>query len=233
MDSLGLRLRSASSDQVRSDLFLDARVGRDAADQRFQLVYDRAGQSAQLITLDGAAVGAAAVGSRLESPSLSFTLQPPPGEARGYELDLIPAAAVASEIMNNLSATPRANTNLIDVYFLAPDPLIVPRILNLTATELRQRGAERAARRATADIDFIEQRLDSARIQLARSAAQIRAFRQSGAYSDLSAQEQQLVARIQTLDDQLRTSDERRSALADVERDLRARGPRACGTCRR
>ena len=101
VDSLGLRLRSASSDQVRSDLFLDARVGRTTPDQRFQLVYDGAGRSAQLRTLDGTAVGTAAVGSRLESPSLSFTLQPPPEETRVYALDLVSAAAVAAEIMNN------------------------------------------------------------------------------------------------------------------------------------
>ena len=225
VDSLGLRLRSASSDQVRSDLFLDARVGRTTPDQRFQLVYDGAGLSAQLRTLDGTAVGTAAVGSRLESPSLSFTLQPPPEEARVYELDLVSAAAVASEVMGNLSAAPRRSTNLIDVYFLAPDEVIAPRILNAAVAELRQRGAERAARRATGDINFVEQRLDSARVQLVRSAAQIRAFKQSGAYSNLSAQEQQLVTRIQNLDERLRTFDERRSALADVEQDLRARGP--------
>ena len=225
VDSLGLRLRSASSDQVRSDLFLDARVGRTTPDQRFQLVYDGAGRSAQLRTLDGTAVGTAAVGSRLESPSLSFTLQPPPEETRVYALDLVSAAAVAAEIMNNLSAAPRLNTNLIDVYFLAPDEVIVPSILNVAVVELRQRGAERAARRATADINFVEQRMDSARVQLVRSAAQIRAFRQSGAYSDLSVQEQQLVTRIQRLDEQLRTFDERRSALTDVEQELRARGP--------
>ena len=210
VDSLGLRLRSVSADQVRSDLFLDARVTSDAEDQRLQLVYDEEGRNAQLRTIDGTAVGTAAVGARLESPSLSFTLQPPPEEARVYELELVPAAAVAGEIMGNLSAAPRQSTNLIDVYFLAPDRIIVPRILNAAAAELRQRGAERAARRATADIDFVEQRLDSARIQLTRSAAQIRAFRESGAYSDLSVQEQQLVTRIQNLDEQLRTFDERR-----------------------
>ena len=195
VDSLGLRLRSVSADQVHSDLFLDARVTSDAEDQRLQLVYDGEERNAQLRTINGTAVGTAVVGTRLESPSLSFTLQPPPEEARVYELELVPAAAVAGEIMGNLSAAPRQSTNLIDVYFLAPDRIIVPRILNAAAAKLRRRGAERAARRATADIDFVEQRLDSARIQLTRSAAQIRAFRESDAYSDLPVRYSRTTAR--------------------------------------
>ena len=224
VDSLGLRLRS-SSGQVRSDLFLEARVRRDAENGQFQLLYDEAGQRAQLQALDGNVVGTAAVGSRLESPPLGFTLQPPPEETRVYGLKLVSADMVVGEIMGNLSAAPRQSTNLIDVYFLAPDQIIAPRTLNAAAAELRQRGPERAARRATRDINFVEQRLDSARLQLTRSATQIRAFKQSGAYSDLSVQEQQLVTRIQNLDEQLRTFDERRSALTAVEQDLRARGP--------
>ena len=143
VDSLGLRLRS-SSGQVRSDLFLEARVRRDAENGQFQLLYDEAGQRAQLQALDGNVVGTAAVGSRLESPPLGFTLQPPPEETRVYGLELVSADMVVGEIMGNLSAAPRQSTNLIDVYFLAPDQIIAPRILNAAAAELRQRGAERA-----------------------------------------------------------------------------------------
>ena len=225
IDSLGLRLRPASPDRLRSDLFRDVRVERGAPEQRFELAYDGEGRNAQLRTMDGAELGAAPVGSRLETPSLSFTVLPPPEEARVYAVDLVAQAIVTAEIVGNLSASPRESTNLIDVYFLALDSIIVPHVLNVAAAELRKRGADRVARRATADIDFVGQRLDSARSQLTRSASQIRAFKQSGAYSNLSVQEQQLVTRIQNLDEQLRTLDERQSALAQVERDLVARGP--------
>ena len=50
-----------------------------------------------------------------------------------YPLDLIATSSAASEIVANLSATPRESTNLIDVYFLAPDPIVVPRVLNVAA----------------------------------------------------------------------------------------------------
>jgi polysaccharide biosynthesis transport protein len=225
VDSLGLRLKPASSDRVRSDLFRDVRVAPNAPDGRFELVYDAAGRTAELRTPDGTVVGTAAVGSRMETPSVGFLLQPAPGEARSYQVDIVPTGSAAGEIQENLSATPRASTNLIDVYFISPDRVIAPRILNLAGSELRQRGAERVARRATADIDFVEQRLDSARGQLARSAASIRAFKQSPGYTNLSTQEQQLVTRVQNLDEQMRALDERRSALTDVEAELRAKGP--------
>jgi succinoglycan biosynthesis transport protein ExoP len=223
VDSLGLRLKPAG--RVRSDLFRDVRVAPDAPDGRFELVYDATGRSAQLRTLDASVLGTAAVGSRMETPSIGFHLEPAPEEARTYAVDLVSTGVAAGEIQENLSATPRASTNLIDVYFISPDPVVAPRILNLVASELRQRGAERVARRATADIDFVEQRLDSARGQLARSAAGIRAFKQSPGYTNLSAQEQQLVTRVQNLDEQMRALDERRSALTDVESELRAKGP--------
>ena len=148
IDSLGLRLRPASPDRLRSDLFRDVRVERGAPEQRFELAYDGEGRNAQLRTMDGAELGAAPVGSRLETPSLSFTVLPPPEEARVYAVDLVAQAIVTAEIVGNLSASPRESTNLIDVYFLALDSIIVPHVLNVAAAELRKRGADRVARRA-------------------------------------------------------------------------------------
>jgi succinoglycan biosynthesis transport protein ExoP len=226
VDSLGLRLKPASSDRVRSDLFRDVRVTADAPDGRFELVYDAAGRTAELRTLEGAGVATATVGSRMETPFASFLLQPAPAEERSYPVDLVATGVAAGEIQENLSATPRASTNLIDVYFISPDRVIAPRILNVAGAELRQIGAQRVSRRATADIDFVEARLDSARQQLTRSAASIRAFKQSPGYTNLSTQEQNLVTRVQTLDDQMRALDERRTALAEVEAELRGKGPR-------
>ena len=223
VDSLGLRLKPAG--RVRSDLFRDVRVAPDAPEGRFELVYDASGRSAELRTTDGTVVGTAGVGSRMETPSVGLLLEPAPEEARTYAVDLVSTGVAAGEIQENLSATPRASTNLIDVYFISPDRVIAPLVLNLVGSELRQRGAERVARRATADIDFVEQRLDSARGQLARSAASIRAFKQSPGYTNLSTQEQQLVTRVQLLDEQMRSLDERRSALTDVETELRGKGP--------
>ena len=225
VDSLGLRLRPVSEDRVRSDLFRDVSVEQGAPEDRLELVYDAAGRSAQLRAPDGTVLATAETGTRIEAPFLSFHLEPPPEEARLYALDLLPTSAVVAEITGNLSATQREDTNLIDAYFLSSDPVIVPRVLNAVAAELRRRGAERVARRATADIEFVEQRLDSARDQLDRTAADIRSFKQSAAYSNLSAQEQQLVTRIQNLDQEMRELDERRSALTQAEGELRARGP--------
>jgi succinoglycan biosynthesis transport protein ExoP len=223
-DSVGLRLRPTSEDLVRSDLFRDVRVAPDAPDGPLELAYDASGLNAVLRTLQGQVLGSAPVGQRLESPAISFTLQPPPEEGRVYGVAVVPNAAVVGEIAGNLSAAPRESTNLVDVYFLAPDPVIAPLVLNATAAELRSRGAERVSRRATADIDFVEQRLDSARRQLDRSAAQIRSFKQSAAYTNLSSQEQQLVNRMQALDEQMRRLDEQRSALSQIE-ELLAAGP--------
>jgi capsular exopolysaccharide synthesis family protein len=72
----------------------------------------------------------------------------------------------------------------------------------------------------------VEARLDSAREQLTRSAASIRAFKQSPGYTNLSIQEQNLVTRVQALDEQMRSAGRSAArALADVEAELRVKGP--------
>ena len=224
-DSLGLRFRPSSGNLVRSDLFSDVRLASDAPEGHYELAYDLAGGGAALRTAQGEVLGRAPIGQRVETAFLAFTVHSPPQEARVYGVDIMPRSMVVGEIAGNLSATPRESTNLIDVYFLSPDPAIAPHVLNAAAAELRRRGAERVGRRATADIEFIEQRLDSARRQLDRSAADIRAFKQSAAYTSLSSQEQQLVNRMQTLDEQLRALDERRNALSQIKVELSVRGP--------
>lgn len=223
VDSLGLRLKPADSDRPRSELFRDARVAPGAVEGRYELVYDAAGRTAELRNEDGSAVASAPVGGRLEASFVGFGVQPPPTDARSFAVSVVSVGAAAGEITDNLTATPRQSTNLIDVYFIGPDRALAPRVLNLAAGELRIRGAQRVQQRATSDISFIEQRLDSARAQLAMTGANIRAFKQSPEYTNLTTQEQQLVNRIQALTENTRRLDERRSALADVDSQLRAK----------
>ncbi len=224
-DSLGLRLRPVG-ETVRSALFRNAHVDAAAPVGRYSLAYGDDGGRATLHAPDGTPLASAPVGGVLDAGFLSFVVGAPPGEDRTFTLDVLPATVAAAEVTDNLSATSRENTNLIDAFYLSPDPVLAPGILNVAAHELRLWGARRVAQRASTDISFIEQRLDSARQQLARSASQIRDFKQSRDYTTLTSKEQQLINRTQTVTEQLGTMDQERAALSDLARDLEENGAR-------
>jgi len=221
-DSMGLRLRRVPGDALRSQLFQETRVAPDAPDGRYQLLYEADGRSAALRALDGTVLGSAAVGARLDAGFVSFVLQPPPDESRIHDVEIVPTAAAQGEA--SFTATPREATNIIDVSLIHPDPVLVPGILNQAGLALREKGAERVRQQARADIEFINERLDSAQSQLSRSMAQIRDFKKTQAFTNLSAREQALVNRSEALAKDIETWDGQRRVLADLLGTIQSRG---------
>ena len=221
-DSMGLRLRRVPADALRSQLVLETRVAPDAPNGRYQLVYEQDGRTATFRMADGTILGSADVGTRLDAGFVSFVVQPAPDEGRIHDLEIVPLAAVQGEVA--CSAAPRESTNIIDVSLIHPDPLLVPGILNYAGLALREKGAERVRQQARADIDFINERLDSAQSQLARSMAQIRDFKKTQAFTNLSDRERALVDRSEVLARDLEAWDRQRSVLADLVTTIETRG---------
>lgn len=221
-DSVGLRLRRVPADGLRSQLVQEIRVAVDAPEGRYQLAYRDDGRSAELRSGDGTVLGQAAVGERLDAGFVGFLLQPPPDEGRIHDLEIVPLVAVQGEA--SFSATPRASTNIIDVTLVHPDPVLVPAILNQAGVALREKGAERVRQQARADIEFINERLDSAQSQLSRSMAQIRDFKKTQAFTNLSAREQALVNRSEMLAGDIEGWDRQRRVLAELLRTIETRG---------
>jgi capsular exopolysaccharide synthesis family protein len=213
-DSVGLRLRRIPGDLLRSELALHIKVAEDAPLARYQLAYDTNGQSAAFRTLDGTILGSAAVGAPLDAGFVSFVLQPAPDENRVHDLEILPVTSVQSEVA--FSAAPRENTNIIDVSLIHPDPYLVPGILNQAGLALREKGAQRVRQQARADIDFINERLDSAQSQLSRSMAAIRDFKKTQAFTNLSARERALVDRSEVLGTDIDRWDRQRRVLAEL-----------------
>jgi len=224
VDSLGMRLRRVPADKLRSELVRDIHVAPDAPNGRYYLIYDTAGQRAQFQAADGTVLGTADVGSTLDAGIVRFTVLPPPEEARSYDLEIVPTEAVTYEIAGGLSATPRESTNIIDVNFTHSDPVIVPLALNQAGLALREKGAERVRKTAQSNIDFVNQRLDSARVQLTRSMDAIRNFKKTQAFTNLSSHEQQLVSRAEQLGNEIEKWDRQRSVLSQLVETLRSSG---------
>ncbi len=222
VDSLGMRLRRVPASALRSDLFRDAWVADDAPNGRYRLVYADDGHEAQLRGPEGKTLGSAAVGSVLDAGFVRFTVQAPPGEQRVYDLEIVPTSAAEGEI--SLAAAPRQNTNIIDVSVVDPDPVLVPHILNQAGRALREKGAERIRKSARADVDFINQRLDSARKKLNASAQAIEDFKKTKAFTNLSQKEQEVVNHAQDIAQGIQTWDSQRKVLAGLVHDIRTSG---------
>ncbi|MDP2958123.1 MAG: polysaccharide biosynthesis tyrosine autokinase [Longimicrobiales bacterium] len=221
-DSVGLRLRRVPADALRSQLAQGVRVSSEAPEGSYQLAYGPDGRSAVFRSADGTVLGTADVGTRLDAGFLSFDLQPPPDENRIHDLEVVSVMAVQGEAA--FAASPREATNIVDVSLIHPDPLLVPAILNYAGIALREKGAERVRQQARSDIDFINERLDSAQSQLSRSMTQIRDFKKTQAFTNLSARERALVDRAETLANDIEVWDRQRRVLSDLVSTIETRG---------
>lgn len=191
----GMRLRPRDRSTPRSDLFTDAHVADDAVSGWYQLRYARDGFSAVLIHENtGDTLAVADAGSVLDAGTIRFELREAPKEGRTYLLEVTATLAeVASEV--RLGAIARESTDLIDVTLTHQDPLLTPAMLNAAASGLSSYGAELVRGQARNDLAFAESQLDSAQSQLRNSFEAIQRFKETEAFTNLSAEEQQLVRR--------------------------------------
>jgi len=218
VDSLGLRLVSTSNTR-RSALLAAARISEQVVPIRLSLAY-LDGDDVALLGADGSEIGRTRLGAPLVAEGITFTPLPNPGDGRSYPLGIIPEIDAINRVRSGLSAGARESTNIIDVAFVDDDPEMSTQTLAAAAGALREYGARRVAGQASREVDFIEQRLDSAYAQLGKSLEAIRQFKVSEAFSDLSVQEQTLVTQSEANAASIATLELQRGALAAVLRQL-------------
>lgn len=226
IESLGLRLVPDEADLPRSALFRQVSVDPELPPGAYTLAYDADGTTAVLSDASGIEVGRAAAGELLQGPGLAFVPAPAPRESRSYPLRVVPARSIIPEISANLRAAPTESTNIIEARLLSSDPELVDDMLNAAAQELRAIGARRVASQASRDIQFIEAQLDTARQNRSEAAGSIQTFKESQEFTTLSAREQALVERLQTVQRDIESVDREQDALADIARRIADVGPR-------
>ena len=221
---VGMRLRPENPNLVRSDLFVDAWIDPEAPDGVLDLVYDVDGTEAQIFDGTGYFVAAGPVGTELDGGWLRLRTQLPPGEARRYRLVIHPASGVQGEVQGRVAAATLESTNIIQVSYRSPDPILAPKILNGATVALQSFGEARVRQQAERDLAFIEQRLDSALSQLQSSSRAIRRFKESASFTTLTIQEQQLLNRYQRTDDRMQELVAQLDALHGITVSLETTG---------
>lgn len=192
VDQAGLRLLPEAADRFRSDLWTHSWIAPTIPPgTRFELVRAEDG-SMELLGADGSTLDRSPTGATLETSGLEITSAPDVPVGR-HGLRVPSYEEVIEEIQPHIWGEPREGTNLIDVRFATLDSLLAPRVTNVWAAALRDQGAKRVRERASRDVGFIQEQLDSARAQLTRSLNAIRSFKESEAFTSLSFEEQDLV----------------------------------------
>ena len=193
VEELGMRVLPEDANLVRSQLFLDAWVDPAMPDGPLQLVYDNAGVQARILDGAGRELAGGPVGMVLDMGLLRLTPQPPPNEARRYGLVIRRTSDVQHEVLGRLRAESVESTNIVSLGYQGPDPILAPKILNGAAAALQGFGRDKIRARAQRSLDFIAQRLDSAETAFQASSREIRSFKETAEFTNLSLQEQQLL----------------------------------------
>ena len=224
VEDLGMRLLPENTNLVRSQLFLDAWVDPAMPDGPLQLVYDNAGVQAWILNPAGTELARGPVGTVLNMGLLRLTPQPPPNEERQYGLVIRPTSTVQNEVLGRLGAESVDLTNLVSLGYRGGDPILAPKILNAATAALQNFGREKIRVRAQRQLDFIEQRLDSALTNLQTSSREIRNFKETAEFTNLTIQEQQLLNNFQRADDRIQALMAQQDALQSLTVGLEGSG---------
>ena len=224
VDELGLRILPENANLVRSDLFVDAWVDPAMADGTFQLEYASEGSRVRLLDPAGTELAMGPVESVLDVGPLRLTPRPPPAEDRVYGLVILPATDVQGEVQGRLVANPMESTNMVRVFYQGSDPLLAPRILNEATAALQSFGRDRVREGARQQLVFIGEQLDDAQANLSESSREIRLFKESAEFTNLTVQEQQLLNDLQSSDDRMQVYDAQQDALQALTVNLETTG---------
>ena len=224
VDGLGMRLLPENANLVRSDLFLDAWIDPAMRDGPLQLTYDNAGVQARILDAAGRELAEGPVGTVLDMGLLRLTPQPPPNEDRVFGLVIHPNSSVQYEVQGRVGAVPLESTNIVSVSYRGADPILAPKILNEATAALQDFGLDRVRDRAQRELNFIEQQLDSARTLLQESSLEIRSFKETAEFTNLTIQEQQLLNSFQRTDERMQAFIEQQDALQSLTVSLEASG---------
>ena len=224
VDDLGMRVLPENPNLTRSELFLDAWIDPAMPNVPLQLVYDDEGVQARILDAAGQELARGPVGTVLDLGLLRLTPQPPPNENRTFGLVVHPTENVQGEVQGRLAAEALESTNIVYVGYRGSDPILAPRILNEATSALQSFGRDRVRERAQRELDFIGQRLDSAMTLLQQSSREIRSFKESAEFTNLTIQEQQLLNDFERTDDRMQALIEQEDALQNLAVNLEASG---------
>src|SRR5881296_768921 len=200
VDSLALRLqplgsRFGGSSRVVRAALRDVRVSPGAQQDTLRLTFGGDRVTAQ--GLQGEAQSP--YGTPLAVGSVQFTIPSPPSVKAGA-LAVRSREEVIDDVLKSLAVLRRKSTDIVDVTYSDPDPLLAQRVANLLVRVFQARDAGSAPEQARSRAEFLAAQLSATDSELSIAQAELSAFRRQrmlGSSRDKLAVEQ---ARLTALD---------------------------------
>jgi tyrosine-protein kinase Etk/Wzc len=211
VDSLALRLqplrsRFGSPSRVVRAALRDVRVGPGARQDTLHLTF-----GADRVTAQGLQEKAQSpYGIPLVVGSVQFTVPSHPGVAAGA-LVVRSREEVIDDVLKILAVVRRKSTDIVDVTYSDPDPLLAQRVANLLVQVFQTRDAGSAQEQAHGRAEFLAAQLGATDREITVAQAELSAFRRQrllGNSGDKLAAEQ---ARLTALDTRLEEFEAERS----------------------
>ena len=205
VDALQLRLQLIDPTIPRRSIFGEIRVdSTEALEGNYEVVFSGP-DGYELRDVGGSLLASGTYGTPTEGPGFSFTVQPsvaaaPPANSISFRV--VPAASAAAGVRGRLSYSVRKGTNAVDLSFTGTDALLVPRILNQAAQQLRLSGARRAREAAIRRRTYISEQVEVASQQYDVKLRELQAFKEQQQITDLSTEERAIVNAIQDIEQQ-------------------------------
>lgn len=193
VDSLGLRLQplgsgfGASSRVVRPAL-RDVRVSPGAQEDTLRLTFG----ADRVVARGSQGEAQSPYGRPLAVGSAQFTIPSPPGVATGA-LVVRAREKVIDDVLKILAVVRRKSTDIVDITYSDPDPLLAQSVANLLVRVFQARDAGSAQEQARRRAEFLAAQLSATDHEITLAQAQLSAFRRQrllGSSGDRLAAEQ-------------------------------------------
>lgn len=109
---------------------------------------------------------------------LQLTVEERPSEMTEIAFEVLPVEEAVDRMLTGVTATPRDQTDVVDVEFVAPDPHLAQRVVNAIVEEFAAANARTAQQQSTRRRLFIEEQLDQAEVALADAELALSDFRE-------------------------------------------------------
>ncbi|HEX9727805.1 MAG TPA: polysaccharide biosynthesis tyrosine autokinase [Gemmatimonadales bacterium] len=196
---LGLQLDINDPTVSRAAVLSQVTVDSGAVPGDYQLEL-RGPAGWRLRDASGAVLGSGTYQEPATGPGFRFLVVPSAEPERHVGISLTLPEVAASWVRAGLSYQVRDGTNAVDIYFSGTDPVLIPRILNEAAVQLREDGARRALGIAQRKQTYIADQLERANINYQLKLDELQQYKERREIADLGAEAQTTVGTLQDLE---------------------------------
>lgn len=198
-DELGLRLQIVSPPKVQRGALFGARPPQvDSTIQFAEYVVRLRGDGYSLFS-SNRMVASAPYGQEVRGEGVAFTIaERPKIEQNDIRLSVTSLDGAAAQVRAGLTTRSRPQTNIVEISYTGPDPVMVAQIANSVAANYAEYTREQRRRLAIERTRSTAEAVEEQRAELAQKQQALTEFKERGRLSSIEAEQSALGSQIQS-----------------------------------